>query len=201
MNDDDEEEVVDEEEEEEEYGRQAIGESSCAVSQDLFLTPRQSSQSSTGEPDAGEGTLGHLSQIRRRKKSALLDPEHRAWRMNTVDNLEKKRVERRKAQESQLEKERKMHQDIMGLLRWGSGPLQQLQEVGHSTATPSTLSLQTAAMLLGMPSTSSDAHYAGKAGGYVYTTAYVGIIYGINYIDISASVDSGLSVGELLLLT
>ncbi|XP_074824529.1 leucine-rich repeat-containing protein 36 isoform X3 [Natator depressus] len=64
-----------------------------------------------------------LSQIRRKKKrtqedtfneilqaSVALDNEHRAWRMNS---LEKDRVERRKAQE----KEREMHQHILGLLR------------------------------------------------------------------------------------
>ncbi|KAH1175395.1 hypothetical protein KIL84_008269 [Mauremys mutica] len=64
----------------------------------------------------------HLSQIRKRKKgtrddtfseilqaSAASDHEHRAWRMNVADSLEKEKVERRKAQQ---EKERERHQDI-----------------------------------------------------------------------------------------
>ncbi|XP_074811647.1 uncharacterized protein LOC141989158 isoform X3 [Natator depressus] len=96
-----EEKVVDKEEED--YGGQVTGGSSCAASQDLFLTPLQSSQSSTGEPDAGERKLrvSHftpmegLSQIRRRKKwtqddmfneilqvRAVSDCEHRAWKRN-----------------------------------------------------------------------------------------------------------------------
>ncbi|CAM2107623.1 unnamed protein product [Caretta caretta] len=44
---------------------------------------------------------------------AASDHEHRAWRMNIADSLEKERVERRKAQQ---EKEREMHQDIRELL-------------------------------------------------------------------------------------
>ncbi|EMP27310.1 Putative palmitoyltransferase ZDHHC22 [Chelonia mydas] len=54
-----EEEVMDMEEEEVEYGGRATRESSCAESQDLFLTPSQSSQSNMGKPSAGEGILGN----------------------------------------------------------------------------------------------------------------------------------------------
>ncbi|CAM2112165.1 unnamed protein product [Caretta caretta] len=71
-----------------------------------------------------------LSQVRRRKKRTWDDRfneilhantasnrEHRAWKINIADSLEKERVEKSKAYKSQQEKERKMNQDIMGLLR------------------------------------------------------------------------------------
>ncbi|CAM2111545.1 unnamed protein product [Caretta caretta] len=71
-----------------------------------------------------------LSQIVRPKKriwddmlnemlqaSAASHREHRAWRKNIVDCLEKERVQRSKAQESQQEKEREVNQDIIGLVR------------------------------------------------------------------------------------
>ncbi|CAM2117572.1 unnamed protein product [Caretta caretta] len=45
--------------------------------------------------------------------SAALDWEQRAWRVNTVDSMEREIADRRKTQES----ERKMYQDIMRLFR------------------------------------------------------------------------------------
>ncbi|CAM2110786.1 unnamed protein product [Caretta caretta] len=57
------------------------------------------------------------------------DSEHRAWRMNTEGSLEKERVEKRKAQESQQEKEREIHQDVMGLVRQKTQMLQSLVEL------------------------------------------------------------------------
>ncbi|CAM2114024.1 unnamed protein product [Caretta caretta] len=48
--------------------------------------------------------------------SAASDHEQRAWKVNTGDSLDKERVDRRKAQESQQEKEREVHQGITGHL-------------------------------------------------------------------------------------
>ncbi|CAM2095771.1 unnamed protein product [Caretta caretta] len=68
-----------------------------------------------------------LRQIRRRNKRTRDDMyneilqastaphcDHRTWRMNIAYSLDKERVERRKAQESQQQKEKELHQDIMG---------------------------------------------------------------------------------------
>ncbi|KAM7151390.1 uncharacterized protein RBU57_012054 [Macrochelys suwanniensis] len=135
---------------EEEYGRQVTG-GIQLHSEDLFLIPPQSSQSRLlipGKPIAGcchcnpGSPLPYSwSQIRRRKRRTqddifneilqactALHHEHRAWRMNFADTWRRKEW-RRKAQESQQDKETEMHQDIMRLLRQQTQMLQTLVQV------------------------------------------------------------------------
>ncbi|XP_024061951.1 uncharacterized protein LOC112110955 [Terrapene carolina triunguis] len=102
---------------EEENGRQVTRGSWYTASQDLFLTPLQSSQFTSQAQSAAIAACkvspftptDHPSQIRRRKKrtwddkfseilkaSATLDREHRACRVNIAGSLEKERVDRRK---------------------------------------------------------------------------------------------------------
>ncbi|KAH1185335.1 hypothetical protein KIL84_018084 [Mauremys mutica] len=97
----------------------------------MFLTPPQFSQSSTDDPDAGEGTSTTvivafrdspsspaecLSQMKSRQKQAqdgvfqemlqvcaASGNETRAWRMTLADSM-KERVERRKAREKERER-------------------------------------------------------------------------------------------------
>ncbi|XP_044842218.1 vesicle-associated membrane protein-associated protein B/C isoform X3 [Mauremys mutica] len=141
--------VVDEEEDD--CGRQLTGESSCAASQNLFMTPLQSSQYrqlSTAAATASFWTspstpTEHSSQIRRRKKrtqddtfskilqaNAASDCEHRAWRMNMAASLEKERIERKEAQESQQEKGREMHQDAVKLFSQQTDAVDFVEPVG-----------------------------------------------------------------------
>ncbi|XP_067425841.1 zinc finger and SCAN domain-containing protein 29-like isoform X2 [Emydura macquarii macquarii] len=125
-------EVLIKEEEDEEYGGQASGGCSGVASQDLFLTPEQSSQSqesSSSEPDAGEGTSAanmalrvssatpaeRLGQMRRRKKrtredmfqevlqaSRASECEQRAWRRMINDKMQRDSEDRRNAQQEMI---------------------------------------------------------------------------------------------------
>ncbi|XP_044842217.1 vesicle-associated membrane protein-associated protein B/C isoform X2 [Mauremys mutica] len=85
----------------------------------------------------------HSSQIRRRKKrtqddtfskilqaNAASDCEHRAWRMNMAASLEKERIERKEAQESQQEKGREMHQDAVKLFSQQTDAVDFVEPVG-----------------------------------------------------------------------
>ncbi|XP_044873872.1 small integral membrane protein 14 isoform X1 [Mauremys mutica] len=122
-----EEEKMDKEEEEKYGGHVTGGSTYAMSQDLVLTPPQytQSQQSSTGEPDAGEETLaaataalrvspstphGMSDPDRKRKKttrdamfseflqaSTASDHGQRAWRMNTADYMEKKRVVRREA--------------------------------------------------------------------------------------------------------
>ncbi|KAH1176408.1 hypothetical protein KIL84_021142 [Mauremys mutica] len=76
--------------------------------------------------------------------SAASDCEHSAGRENIANRPEKERVERRKAQEFQQEKDRERHRDIMGLLRQQTQMLQTVVDlqVQQSQAYPPLQSVE-----------------------------------------------------------
>ncbi|CAM2117191.1 unnamed protein product [Caretta caretta] len=82
--------------------------------------------------------------------------EHRAWRVNTADSLE----EEREAQESQQEKDREMHQDIMGLIRHQTQTLQTLVDLQVQQSRARLPLHPTENSILGPSYTPSTSHVA-----------------------------------------
>ncbi|EMP28597.1 hypothetical protein UY3_14298 [Chelonia mydas] len=123
------EEVV--EEKEKEYGEQNDNDTIplCVLSAAAAIAafrPSHLHHCRTPEPNEEQKEEDTGDSRRVQEAHAVSDHEHRAWMNDTGNSLEKERVKRIKAQE----KERKIHQDTMGLFRqqtqiqrsWGPPP-------------------------------------------------------------------------------